>query len=700
VASSTTTTVKSAGAAARVVDAALVLVCLAVAVLIRAVPAYDRVFHDGRVVFAGNDPWAHMRAVDNVAAHWPFPSWFDPYRLAPEGQWTDAPLMDVMIAGIAKAARLPLDVAGAWFPVAAGALIVVPVFLLTRRLFGRGEAWIAAFLIATLPGQLLQRSVLGNTDHHVLEALFAACVLLFLARAADRDSVGDAIIAGVLLGLYLLAWSRGAFLVIILAAWAVLEAATSRARITRLVAPTFLVALAIAWPAARHLPPMALTAPTLVGGVVLVALVEAARRRLPARRARTIAAAAAVAAVVIALAGLPALRQQLLRFVLTGGAATVGEVQPLLFIRGRFAPLELWSELTTASVLAAIGLVMLVRACGRDRSAARELLLVFSVVVIAATFAQVRFGYYLAIAAAMLAAIAARRWLWHGLARPVGAFAIAAVVIFPNVIMATTTAGAPTGAPTDAWIAALDWLRTHTPEPYGSPADYFAWHASAADAPPARYSVMVWSDYAWWVTRVARRPPATNPTQVAVKEAGRFYTSVDELQAITFLRERHARYVIADRSMPMSIVHAGQAEASQLEVMARWAERDPAQFYDLYTDHGLKVFLYRPEYYRTMAIRLFAYGGRGYIPARSTWAVRTNDRHEILESRAFTTFPEGAAFVSRDPKTWRIVGKHALLSPVPVEPLTIFVREFASPQGVDGPIGRIPEVAVFRVAVE
>ena len=209
---------------------------------------------------------------------------------------------------------------------------------------------------------------------------------------------------------------------------------------------------------------------------------------------------------------------------------------------------------------------------------------------------------------------------------------------------------------------------------------------------------MVWWDYAWWVTRIAQRPPATNPTQAAVKEAARFYLSTNEADAVAMLKERKARYVIVDRSIPMSTATAGQALSSQLELMVRWSERyQPSYFYELYYERGVPVFVYTPDYYRTMGIRMFAYGGGGYTPSRASWAIAVNAQRQIVEKRVFNTHAEAEAFVAAEPGKWRLVGLHPLLGPLPVEPLTVLVREFSSTAGVDGPIGRIPEVAVFRV---
>jgi hypothetical protein len=275
---------------------------------------------------------------------------------------------------------------------------------------------------------------------------------------------------------------------------------------------------------------------------------------------------------------------------------------------------------------------------------------------------------------------------------------VAAIVIYPSAVRVQELGTTGHFGPTPAWLEALDWMRASTPAPFDDPDAYFGHYASAATGPQPRYSVMVWWDFAWWTTRIARRPPATNPTQVAVKEAARFYLATNEAEALSILAERKARYVVADRSIPMSTATTGHASASLLGVMASWSDRyDASQFYDLFYEGGRPLFVFTPDYYRTMGIRLFAYGGRGYVPARASWAIAVGANKQIVEKRNFATHAEAETFVAADPKKWRLVGLHPLLGPSPVEPLTSLVREFASTAGVDGPIGRIPEVSVFRV---
>ncbi len=644
----------------------LAIVC-AIALALRVVPQHEQVFQDGRVVFTGNDPWIHMRNAENVAAHWPMPSWFDPYRLAPGGQLTEAPLMDVVIAGVALATPLSIDAAGAWFPAVIGALVPIPLFFLTRRLFGTAEAVIAALLIAVLPGTFLAQSLLGVTDHHVVEVLLAVCTLLFLSRALERDESRDreAALAGVSLGLYLLNWARGAFLILILIAWAMI-ALWSGTRVARIVAICFGVALLLAAPVAIHLPSMELTIPLLAGGAIAVLVAQ----RIPSRMVPLLAFALA-AAVFIAM---PDLLRQAARFLPAGGAATVAEVQPLLMAQGRFSLRPLWWELTTSAILAPVGVALILRRL----TSARRLALVWSLAVIAAALAQGRFAYYMAAAAAILSAVAAVRLFHRGVGKPFAAAMIAAIVIYPNVPPALRAAGGPLPRPTPGWLAALDWMREETSEPFGSPAAYFERY-TAQSPPRAAYSVMVWWDYGWWVSRIARRPPATNPTQTAVREAAAFYTATGEAEALEILARRRSRYVVVDRSLPMTVPGAGRIMSSQLEAIARWGEMDPSRFYELAWDRGRPLFLYHPDYYRTMAIRLFGYDGRGWTPSSSTWAVVVDSRRTLVASRRFATYEEGLDFVNRERGAWRLVGLDPVRSCVPLEPLTRFSLAFASP---------------------
>src|SRR5262245_20669385 len=211
----------------------LVLAAVCVGALwIRAVPPRPVVFRDGGVALLSNDPWIHARQSDEILRHFPRPSAHDALRLHPGGQANEAPLFPLGLATAAWAlgggAPSPdlVDRVLAWAPAVLGALVPLPVFALGRRLFGEPTALLAAAIVAFLPGQLLQRSLLGYTDHHVAESLLSLLVLACLTAALETTGSARtrwSLVAGLWLAAYLLTWARGVLLPLVLVLWAAVQ---------------------------------------------------------------------------------------------------------------------------------------------------------------------------------------------------------------------------------------------------------------------------------------------------------------------------------------------------------------------------------------------------------------------------------------------------------------------------------------------
>lgn len=239
----------------------LLLAFFCISIYLRVVPSHDGVFVGDRVYFQGNDPWYHMRLVENLVQHFPHRISFDAYTLYPYGQSVPfAPFFDLLLGfvvwviGVGHPSIETIETVAAYFPAVLGALVVIPVYFIGKELFSRSAGLIAAGLIAIMPGEFFFRSMLGFTDHHVAETLFSTTVLMFLIMAIKRARqreitfgsfhfrqcwkslrAGDwrgllrasdwsrlrvplvlALLAGFMLGIYLLSWLGGLMLVFII----------------------------------------------------------------------------------------------------------------------------------------------------------------------------------------------------------------------------------------------------------------------------------------------------------------------------------------------------------------------------------------------------------------------------------------------------------------------------------------------------
>src|SRR5262245_35384923 len=211
----------------------LLALIVVVAFLARTALLWRSVFTGEGVNYQDSDAWYHMRLIDNLTHNFPHRASIDPYLGA------DAPAVAVpllfdlfvgavaLLVGFGSPSPHTVEVVGAVVPPVLGALATLPIYLIGQRLFGRRSGLLAAGLLAIAPGQLLARSVLGFTDHHVAEALLTSltirAAIAALQAPTPRARLIHAGLTGVALSAYLMAWSGGALLVFVLCAWGVAQ---------------------------------------------------------------------------------------------------------------------------------------------------------------------------------------------------------------------------------------------------------------------------------------------------------------------------------------------------------------------------------------------------------------------------------------------------------------------------------------------
>ncbi len=718
---------------------------LLVAAALRAWLPFGHVFEAGVVNAQTSDAWYHLRIIDNLSVNFPHALHVDPYAAAGGQGVPAATLFDAAVALVARvlAVGAPsprlLETVAAWMPVLLALATIAIAFAIGTRLFGATAGLIAAAFLATMPGPFLDRTLLGYVDHHAAEACLSALVFLGLlwvvdgaaARGRGATAVRSALV-GVALGAYLLTWTSGAFLVFILAAWAGLTYVLQSAREPAAARPAaaLLPALAVAGVLLvtiedPRVPQHALRLASLGAAIAAVALLDAITegwRRAGWPDAVFPAAAAAGAALLVAGASVLApeawrtAMAELSRLAPGRAAQTVGEVRSLV---GAGGALRAWAEFRSAFFLAVLGLLALAGSVRRGRDPGRALLLVWTLVAFAATVAQNRFGYYLALESALLAGwLSARALRLFGavggpgrprLAADAAVIGVALVVFYPSVGPSVAAARADLGMP-PAWRHTLEWLRTDTPEPFADPGLYFA--RDRTPVPRPAYTVMNWWDHGYWLMRTARRVPVSNPTQLGATTAARFYLETDPAAAVRLLRQAGARYVTTGEEMPPRLV-AGTSPAERwFLAMPLWAGVDSSRYVWVTYRRGedgrfSRVQVFTPDYYASMMSRLYLFGGRAVTPRLSTSVItyRTEfpaaggQRYdEITDARTFATYGEAQDYLaSLGPGSYRIGGFDPARSAVPLPALDGFRVAYDSPEASAAFPG-LPAVRVFELA--
>jgi asparagine N-glycosylation enzyme membrane subunit Stt3 len=699
------------------------VVILAVAVTVRVYGPWDTVFAADRVDFLETDAWYHIRLIENQVRNWPWRVTLDPYA-ASGGQFVPiAPFFDTMTATAAvmaygrDATAAEIERIAVFVPPVLGASTIVVLWALAHRVFDRRAALLGAALLAILPGHFLDRTLLGFYDHHALEACLAMAVLLAF-------TVGG-LAAGVVLGLYLLAWSSGAFLVAILGVWLLLFIPLSKApddlsnaaRVSGVAALVALIMIAVGQDARMYRYGSQVIALAGLAGIALA--VRLVTSRFTVRLPRIGAMFGAIAVVAMAAGAVvwwssPGLVTQLLidvqRLAPTARRMSVLEARPLFLYPGTFHWQQPWEFFRTGFFIGVVALVFFAHRVWRERRAIDLLIWVFTAAMFAATIGQNRFGYYLVPACALVGGwLAARVLDWRG---SIGAIVVGAGMFAPNLVP-SVLAAPRSGTFPHYWHATMVWIREHTPAPFSNAAQagdeyYYARYPRDA-VPPPDYSVMTWWDHGYWITQVAHRVPVANPTQERAINAARFYASADERQALDTLLLERSRYVVIDWELPFRLTSNG-AIMGRFQSVLDWAGVDHSKYYQvLYRSEEntwQAVWVFHEPYYRSMTYRLMVLAGRAGVPSGSTSVVVVSDRvdtsgmrfSEIVSQTTYETYAAAVEAAKAAPATGRplIAGLDPWRPAFPVEPLT-GLHELHATRTSEQKAEEAPWVRVFEV---
>jgi oligosaccharyl transferase (archaeosortase A-associated) len=411
----------------RAIYGLLVVAISYIALSLRVYGPYDDVFGGEWVQFGGNDPWYHMRLVENLVQHFPHRIAFDPFTLFPSGQTIPfAPFFDLLlgffiwVVALGSPTQHTIETVGAYFPAILGALVTIPVYFIGKELFNRTVGLLSAALIAILPGEYLFRSLLGFTDHHIAEVLFSTTAALFLILAIKRARENEisfshirsrnwgnlkkpliyAVLAGLALGIYLDTWSGGLLFVFIVFAYIVIQYIVNHLRgkstdyLCIIGVPMFFIALIVVIPFLDSLVHGDLIVTSLVIGMFTPIALSAVSRLMANRDVKQLyypLTLAVLGIVGIALLYVidPSLYHAMVSkftrvFTPSEASQTIMEARPFFsgFDISSLTEHRAWSYFTTGFFIVPIALLLLMYTTFKEKSSGKILLFTWGAVIL------------------------------------------------------------------------------------------------------------------------------------------------------------------------------------------------------------------------------------------------------------------------------------------------------------------------------
>jgi asparagine N-glycosylation enzyme membrane subunit Stt3 len=229
---------------------------------------------------------------------------------------------------------------------------------------------------------------------------------------------------------------------------------------------------------------------------------------------------------------------------------------------------------------------------------------------------------------------------------------------------------------------------------FGGGTDYPVWYRENGGAV---LGTTIDKFYGHWITRIAHRIPNANPGQdpTALTRIATCFTAQDESSANKIAQELGTGYVIIDY----------ETVTSKFWAVATWAGGEPAGFFEYYwspQENQPKLFIY-PEYYRSLAVRLYNFDGKAVTPESTLvisyqeMADQEGNLYKVITSQEqFNSYEEAEAYIaSQTSGNYRIVGTDPMVSPVSLEALSRYKLVFGSDNITLGSAS-VPAVKIFE----
>lgn len=506
--------------------------------LLRVVPGWDHVIVNGQVWFREVDAWYHMRLIDNMMVNFPIPLKWDMLVLFPDGMNVGYfPLLSWVVTIFGQVFNYEL--VGAFIPPILGALILIPIYFICKLLWKAWVGLIACLLVMILPTELFHRSLLGFTDHHILEAFFSINTILFLILLSKTDKLKWAILAGVPLGLYMSSWAGGLLLVLPIWIWFLIsffyklrkgDSLNNFCRNISIVLGLGFLLLSPNILFIEGVKPYIIILGLLALSPSLLLLFS--KRHLSWRTLLIGTVGCLLVSIVLAKIFIPDVFITA-RAVFMSPTSTIQEAMPTY-------PNVFMAHYGLSFLLFIGGLIFAIKRRGN------LLLIIWCVFMFILVVSQRRWSYYFTISDSILAGYFI--YLISGWVHK--STKVAVVVIMCAMLLVTTVKGTmgiaklPGILPND-WYQACVWLRGNTPDIEG-------YYDLNPQEPP--YGILSWWDYGDFITRIGRRVPCSNPMAQNPNIQWQVFLAQSEEDANSYLDG--IEYLIVDSDMVTGKLYA------------------------------------------------------------------------------------------------------------------------------------------------
>ncbi len=467
-------------------------------------------------------PWSHVFTPSGIILNTPdayimvryseyfpnYPVW-DWYRSYPVGQPGFPHIIFPSLVALFSYLTGGVWTAAAWIPVVLFYVSLIPIYLIAKALFDNQVAAGSVLLYCLMPGEILERTMLGAADYHCLEILLFTVFMCYIILAIKSTTWGlrATYIMGALSAwvLYRLAWGQGAL-------------------IGLFIVGCFLWSLAFWRIKGWHLKLY----------LVLVSLIGAS--------AITYFFRVEFGSFV-----------KLISIKLTTSCT---EMMPLLFTLGQFDYFTtIWNYFGFTFFLTLVSLGWFAYRTLRDKQAADILFLCWSIIMLWLMICMRRFAYYFALNAAILTAgmaLSAGRvsfgylLLWaskNASKERIVKYSILVILLVcaPLMINSIRLSASNTYSVSQDWQAVGNWFREQSP----NHAVCNALYKNNLNPP---YGVLTTWDNGYWLTAVGHQAVYGDPGHWITMPAEVFMLG-DIEKARERIKDLKVKYIILDREM-------------------------------------------------------------------------------------------------------------------------------------------------------